>query len=273
MEKKLKEITHNCKICRSGKYQRHPNKQEIGETPIPSYPGEILHIDIYNTDKKFFLTCIDKFSKFAIVKPIASRAIIDVKPVIIEILNFFKETKTIICDNERSFNSETIKTLIKNNFGAEIYTTPPMHSSSNGQVERFHGTLTEIARCLKLDCAIEDTIDLILLATVKYNRSIHSTTELRPIDIIQSVPTDLREKIKQKILDKQKSDLKYHNKKTVVKTYSPGDKVFVKVNKRLGNKFNKIFVEKTVQQDLGTSIKIDDKIVHKDNIRFLFAAS
>jgi len=82
----------------------------------------------------------------------------------------------------------------------------------------------------------------------------------------------LKEKIRLKILAKQKSDLGHHNKKATVKTYSPGEKVFVKVNKRLGNKLGKVFIEKTVQQDLGSTLKIDDKIVHKDNIRFLIAA-
>lgn len=271
--KKLKEITANCKICRLAKYQRHPKKHEIAETPIPSFPGEILHVDIYNTDKKFYLTCLDKFSKFAIVKPIPSRAIVDVKPALLEILNFYKGTETIVCDNEKSLTSQTIRSLIKNNFGANIYATPPMHSTSNGQVERFHGTLAEIARCLKLEYAIDDSTELVLMATAKYNRTIHSTTNHKPIDIIQSIPENLKENIRAKILAKQKSDLDYHNKKTVTKTYNPGDKVFVKVNKRLGNKISKLFVEKTVQQDLGTTLKIDDKIVHKDNIRFLIAAS
>lgn len=187
-------------------------------------------------------------------------------------LNFYKDTKTIVCDNEKALNSQTIKSLIKNNFGANIFATPPMHSTSNGQVERFHGTLTEIARCIKLENEINDSAELILMATAKYNRTIHSTTNQKPIDIVQAIPEDLKERIRSKILAKQKTDLEYHNKKTIVKSYRPGDKVFVKINKRLGNKFSKVFTEKTVQEDLGTTLKIDNKIVHKDNIRFLIAA-
>lgn len=62
--------------------------------------GEILHIDIFSTDKKYFLTCIDKFSKFAIVQPIVSRTIIDIEPPILQLMNFFPNTKTIYCDND-----------------------------------------------------------------------------------------------------------------------------------------------------------------------------
>jgi len=49
-----KEVIANCRVCTQAKYDRHPKKQELGETPIPSYTGE--------------MTCIDKFSKFAVVQ-------------------------------------------------------------------------------------------------------------------------------------------------------------------------------------------------------------
>ena len=96
-------------------------------------------------------------------------------------------------------NLQTIKSLAKHTFDIEVYSIPPMQSSSNGQIERFHGTIIEIARCLKLESAFEDTIEPVLKATRTYNRSIRSTTELRPTDIIQSIPDDLRKKMYRKI--------------------------------------------------------------------------
>jgi len=97
------ETASHCKICSMAKYSRHPNKHKIGQTPIPSYAGEILRIDIFSTDGTLFLTCVDKFSKFAIVQAIASRAIVDVKsPTLLNIANFFPKVKTIYCDNELS---------------------------------------------------------------------------------------------------------------------------------------------------------------------------
>ena len=62
---------------------------------------------------------------------------------------------------------------------------PPLHSCSNGQVERFHGTLADIARSFKLEKMSDDTAELILRATIAYNRSIHSVTSQTPIDAIQ----------------------------------------------------------------------------------------
>jgi len=78
MSKLASEVVANCKVCNKTKYDRHPKKQELGSTSISSHVGELLHIDIFCIDKKIFLICFDKFSKFAIVQPLSSRTIIDV---------------------------------------------------------------------------------------------------------------------------------------------------------------------------------------------------
>lgn len=94
MNRILKEIVANCKICTRSKYDRHPKKQFLGETPVPSHSGERLHIDIFSTDKKQFLTCVDKLSKFAIVQPIVTRTIADVRGPIIQAVNFFQKLRS-----------------------------------------------------------------------------------------------------------------------------------------------------------------------------------
>lgn len=66
MAKLANEIVTNCKTCAKAKYDRHPRKQELGETSLlPSHIGEMLLIDIFSTDKKYFPTCIYKFSKIS----------------------------------------------------------------------------------------------------------------------------------------------------------------------------------------------------------------
>lgn len=104
MRKTLKNTVANCKICHENKYQREPPNPELGKTPIPTRPGEILHIDVFTTDKQHFLTCIDKFSKFAVVYPIASRSTLDIKNALLQMLNKFKNTNIIVSDNEKAFH-------------------------------------------------------------------------------------------------------------------------------------------------------------------------
>lgn len=267
MRKMLKEIVRNCKICQEAKYQRHPPNPGIGRTPIPSKPGEILHVDIFSTDRKYYLTCIDKFSKFALVQSIPSRSIVDIKEPLIRIMNFFKDTKSLVCDNEKSLNSNTIKALLKDHFNVSIFTTPPHHSTTNGQIERFHGTLSEISRCIKLSQGLNDTNDLLLLAAYKYNRTIHSVTGQRPVDIIHSSTPEYLGVIKHSLIKAQNSDINYHNKNRTTKIFQPGEKVFIKNNRRIGNKLTKLYTEKTVERDLGTTVLIDGKKIHKSNLK------
>jgi len=78
--------------------------------------------------------------------------------------------------------------MLKNQYNIDIVNAPPLHSSSNGQVERFHSTLVEIARVLKIDKKIEDTVELILRATVEYNKSLHSVICEKPVEILHEGP-------------------------------------------------------------------------------------
>lgn len=267
MTKIANEVVSNCKTCSRAKYQRHPKKHIISETLIPSYAGEILHIDIYSTDRKHFLTCLDKFSKFAVVQPIQSRTINDVKLPIIQLMNIFPQTRIIFCDNEKSLNSETIKTILRDRFSVEIVNSPPLHSTSNGQVERFHSTLGEIVRCLKIERSIEDTTDLILQSTVEYKRTIHSITGRRPVDIIHSAPLELKEEIRDKIQEAQAHQLDYFNRTRHNRTFQIGEMVFVKNNRRLGNKLTPFYEEAIIEADMGTTVLIKGRVVHKDNLR------
>lgn len=52
-----------------------------------------------------------------------------------------------------------------------------------------------------------------------------------------------------------------------VRVFHPGEKVFVRRNRRLGNKFDKWYVEGTIERDLGTTVLINGRKVHKSNLR------
>ena len=263
----LKEIISNCKICKENKYQRKPPKPKICKTPIPQYPGEILHIDIFTTDKQHFFTTLDKFSKFAITIPINSRATTDIKSALIQVLSTFQNTKTIVSDNEKAFKSEAIKTFLRDHFGIQQFFVPTLHSESNGQVERFHSTLIEIARCTQRQDQIQNTIELILLSTLKYNNSYHSVIKNKPIEVLHGCSTEESELIKSRISLAQNQMMKTFNKNASTRVYLPGQKVFLRKNKRIGNKFQRIFIEKTIERDLGSTVLIDGIKIHKSNLR------
>jgi len=54
MKQKVTNLVKQCKVCKEGKYDRHPPNPEITETPIPEYPGHVIHIDIFPRKKISF---------------------------------------------------------------------------------------------------------------------------------------------------------------------------------------------------------------------------
>lgn len=222
------------------------------------------------------LTAIDKFSKYAIAKPIKSRASEDIRQPLREIL-YALVPETIVMDNERSFKSESINFMMKNEFGIEVFRTAPYASSSNGQVERFHSTLQEIMRCIQQEKVHRSFQELLDRSVKEYNFSIHSTTNGKPIELffgrrIHSNPElrkHERENIERKIKYKQEKNLAYHNKKrTQIINYKEGDEILVKINKRIGNKLTEKYKKEIVNTNKNTTVKTKSgKLVHKSNIK------
>ena len=52
--------------------------------------------------------------------------------------------KQIVVDNKKSLAAASIKFMLRDQYGIEIYKEPPYVSTANGQIERFHSTLNEI---------------------------------------------------------------------------------------------------------------------------------
>lgn len=277
MSKKIKFLIKRCVTCKENKYERHPNNQIIEATPIPSYPGHTLHIDIFSTEKKLVLTAIDKFTKLAFCKVIKSRAIEDIKQPLRDILFFFSVPEVVIIDNEKALNSKSIMSMMEDGLKIKVFKTPPYKSEVNGQIERFHSTLAEIMRCLNYD-RVERTFEQLLERSVnEYNHTIHSATGKRPVELYYGrVPNASPEQLEnirlsniEKLKKKQEKDLNFHNKtRKPVKTYQPGQIIYVKHNKRLGSKLTVRYDPEIVEENRNTTVLTKSgKVVHKSHIR------
>lgn len=277
MQAKIEKVIKQCKICKEQKYDRHPNKPMIQATPIPLHPGHIVHVDLYLTDKKTVLTAIDKFSKYAQTKIVDSRAAEDLKQPLREILLAFGVPKIVVFDNERSFISSPITFMLENQFKIQTFTSPPYTNTANGQIERFHSTLSEIMRCIKSEKVYDSFSELLDMSVYEYNNSIHSTTNKKPSELFFGLrettnpeQTELeRQKNIARLKEKQESDLSYHNKnKTPAKDYAPGDQIFVRINKRLGNKLSPRYRKEIVKLNKNSVvISQSGKTIHKSLIK------
>lgn len=277
MRKKVSAIVNQCLVCKTAKYDRHPTHPEIRQTPLPEYPGQIIHIDIYSTERHLVLTAIDKFSKLAMGRVIKSKAVEDIRKALRDIVFYYGVPKLIVMDNEKSLNSASIKFMLTDQLGIELYKAPPYKSTVNGQIERFHSTLSEIMRCLKGDGTHRGFEELLDRAIYEYNYTVHSVTKKRPLEVFFGrIATVAPEKYEQARLDnidrlrqKQETDIEYHNRtRKPIKTYIKGQEIFVRVNTRLGSKLSSRFRKELVKEDRSTTILTESgKLVHKSNIR------
>jgi len=65
----------------------------------------------------------------------------------------------------------------------------------------------------------------------------------------------------------QQEQLDRNNPTRQNRVFERGEKVLVKTNKRLGDKLTPLYVENRVDADIGTTVLIQGRVVHKDNIR------
>lgn len=260
MKKRIRAHAIHCEICKKQKYETHPKKQIMVATPIPTFVGESIQIDIFYIGGKIYYSVIDRFSKFVFFR--FSENKLNSHEVVEEILQFFPRCKSCMTDNEAIFTSFPMQSLFKRK--KIIHTHSPIrHSISNAQIERNHRTIIEIARCLAEQNSLSFE-DAILRAVSEYNNSIHSVIRAKPIDVFyhsENFPN-----IPELIKTAQESMLNFQNERRDVKIYLPGDVIFVKNNRR--DKRSQTFTKHIVGEDRGMMIITDKmKKVHKDDIR------
>lgn len=260
MKNKIKAHARNCEICKKQKYETHPQKHTMKPTPIPTYVGEYLQIDIFHVGKRLFYSTIDRFSKFVYLREANNK--LNAHRIIMEILQMFPDCKYCMTDNEAIFTSYTVKALFKRRKITHVL-APIKHSTTNAQVERFHRTILEMGRCLA-EQQSEELEDIILNVVIEYNNTIHSVTKAKPIDVFHQEEKfpDIITLIKKA----QTKMLKHENKKRKNKQYNEKDTIYAKNNRR--NKKSAAYTKHTVKKDEKEVIITDKNVkIHKDNIR------
>lgn len=119
----------------------------------------------------------------------------------------------------------------------------------------------------QIDSGISDTVEVILLATVEYNKSIHSVVNKRPLNIVQAHPDEPQTEVRTGIQNAQVVLRARENASRQNRVFNVGEKVLVKSNRRLGNKLTPLCEERTIEADMGTTVLIRGRVVHKDNLK------
>ncbi|XP_036342838.1 uncharacterized protein LOC118752096 [Rhagoletis pomonella] len=146
MQDMAKKAAQICEICKKCKYDRRPNKLLYGKTPIPNEVGTHLHMDKFFMDNQIYITTVDRYSKFCYIRKIPDRknTFIYLNEILSQI---FPYATNLTTDNDPTYVNVVAKSVY-DRLHIQHTAVPPLHSTTNGQVERTHSTIVELTNLL-----------------------------------------------------------------------------------------------------------------------------
>lgn len=183
MREQITKFINECTICGQAKYDRNPIKQQFKVVPPASRPFELVHIDLFTIQTEKFLTIVDSFSKYAQAYYLKDGTAVSVVQALLQFCTHHGVPITIVTDNGTEFVNQIFAEFVRLH-KIQHHKVAPNTPNENGIVERFHSTILEHLRILKLRHKNEPVINLMPYALLGYNSSIHSFTKCKPIEVI-----------------------------------------------------------------------------------------
>lgn len=184
MKEEITKYINECTVCGQTKYDRNPIRPQFNIVPPATKPLEIVHMDLFTAHNEKYLTFVDVFSKYGQAYHLRDGTAISILQGLLQYSTHHGLPLTIITDNGTEFTNQMFAEftrLHKINHHRTLAHAP----NDNGIIERFHSTLLEHLRILRLRQKDEPIINLMPYAILAYNSSVHSFTKCRPHDIIR----------------------------------------------------------------------------------------
>lgn len=183
MKTTMTNIINQCDECLQTKYERHPYHLKFQGPLVAKRPFDVIHIDTFSFQNSKFLTLIDLFSKYAQAYHIKDSTAITILNKLRHYLAHHNYPRKIVCDEGREFSNNTFREFCKLH-KIELHFTTVNNPSSNSPIERFHSTIIEKLRVIKLKNPNEQPSNLMITAVTIYNQSIHSSTGFSPFHLL-----------------------------------------------------------------------------------------
>jgi hypothetical protein len=183
MREHISKFINECTICGQAKYDRNPIKQMFKVVPPANKPFELLHLDLLTIQGEKFLSLVDSFSKYAQAYYLRDGTALSVVQALLKYFTHHSIPLNIISDNGPEFNNQLFNEFIRIH-KIQHHKTAPHTPNENGIVERFHSTILEHLRILRLEKKNESVINLMPYALLAYNSTIHSFTKCKPVEVI-----------------------------------------------------------------------------------------
>lgn len=183
MKETITKIINNCDVCLQSKYERHPYNLKFSGPLLAKRPFEVVHMDTFSFQNSKFLTIIDLFSKYAQAYLIKDGTSLTILNKLRHYFSHHNVPKKIVCDQGREFSNKTFSEFCKLH-KIELHYTTVNNPSSNSPIERFHSTLLEKLRILRIKNPGDLPSNIVISAILIYNQSIHSATGYSPFHLL-----------------------------------------------------------------------------------------
>lgn len=214
MKEHITKYINECTICGQAKYDRNPTKQQFNIVPPPFKPFEIVHMDLFTAHNEKYLTFVDAFSKYGQAYHLRDGTAVSVLQALLSFCTHHGLPMTIVTDQGTEFTNQLFSEFTRLH-RITHHKTLAHAPNDNGIIERFHSTLLEHLRILRLQKRDEPVINLMPYAIIAYNSSIHSFTKCRPYDIITGhfdprdpLDIDLTEQLMQNYVQDHREQMK-----------------------------------------------------------------
>lgn len=183
MKDQITKFINECITCGQAKYDRNPIRQKFNLVTPATKPFETIHMDLFTTQNEKYVTFIDVFSKYGQAYHLRDGTAISVLQALLRFSSHHGLPLTIVTDNGTEFTNQLFAEFLRLH-RITHHRTLAHSPNDNGNIERFHLTLLEHIRILKLTRKDEPVFNLMPYAIIAYNSSIHSLTKCRPYDVL-----------------------------------------------------------------------------------------
>lgn len=214
MRESISKYISQCNTCSSAKYDRNPPRPEFHVVPPPCRPFEIAHADVLTIEHEKYLTIVDSFSKYAQAYHISDCTGPTIAKSLFKFATHHGFPLTLVTDQGTEFVNQVIGEFLRLH-NVKHKTTMSHSPNQNGMIERFHSTLLEHLRLLKLQHKNDTAKNLLPYALIAYNSSVHSLTKCRPFEVISGhfdprdpINSNLSERLMQQYVNDHRERMK-----------------------------------------------------------------
>lgn len=202
---------NKCELCLQAKYERNPYNVKFQGPLLARKPFDTLFIDTFSFQNCKFLTIIDSFSRYAQAYYVKDGTAITILNKLRHYFSHHNYPKKIVSDEGREFFNKTLKEFCQLH-KIELHYTTINNPNSNSPIERFHSTLVEKLRILRLKSSNETPQNQMISAVLIYNQSIHSSTGFSPFSLLygpyeNEIDIDLNLTIYEEYNNKRKNEI------------------------------------------------------------------